>query len=279
MNRTRLGQAALAGITVAAAVALCPGAASAIPGRTMVSNTSVSDSATFKGADAQCPAGTVILGGGARITGGDNHVRLNQMGPQKNMWVVAASEDAYGYAGDWSVTTWAICAPAPAGYAIVNQDLYVNTWGTVSVPCPAGRVVLGMGGLVWATNIPNGVLDTVRTDNGMTNVLVTAYHDETMPAPGTSMKIAAIAICAFPPPDHTLVTGGTVPSSSDKTRDVICPLGTLPSGLGGHLDGGSGEVGFTEIAPLRTGMRVTAREDSTGFPGTWYVEPYMICAG
>jgi hypothetical protein len=189
---SRMLAAPVALLAAAAGVVLPATPAAAVPGRVVVTATSLSNSLSPKGVTASCPAGTVALGGGAKITGGAHHVRIVRSSPLLGAdWVASAWEDSYGYAGDWSVTAWLICAPAPPGYQIVTVTTTSDP-GTplafAAAPCPAGKKVIGAGG-----NAFNGssVLELLAPNLSLTSVNVQAAPDEATYPPAGQLAVSA----------------------------------------------------------------------------------------
>jgi hypothetical protein len=283
--RARLTVVTIAVAVVAAAAGVVLGAtpAVAVPGRVVVTATGASDSTSPKAVSAACPPGTVALGGGAKINGAAHHVRLVRSAPVAGVdWVASASEDSYGYAGDWSLTTWVICAPAPAGYQIVTVTT-ASAPGTpfafASAPCPAGTKVIGAGG-----NAFNGssVLELLAPSLSLTSVVVQAAPDEVAyPTPG-QMMVTAIAICVAPLPGQQLVqVDGAWGSPSTTTLIASCPAASVLHGLGFGI--GTGVVPWNEtqlvgLFPSRAGATLAAEEDSTGNAGDWIAHVYAIVA-
>jgi hypothetical protein len=92
-----------------------------VSGYEIVTNESAFDSTTPKFAEATCPSGKVVLGGGgeAFASAGDPNrdqaplaIFLNEPTgniPNSNAWTVGAREVS-DYSQDWSIHTYAICA-------------------------------------------------------------------------------------------------------------------------------------------------------------------------
>src|SRR5688500_4701841 len=98
-RRILLCGALLAGVTAPAVIVT---SASAVAGLVVVTATSPErGSEAFKGANAVCPAGTKILGGGADISGGGHSVQLAGLNPAplgmpaNSMWATANAALAY----------------------------------------------------------------------------------------------------------------------------------------------------------------------------------------
>jgi hypothetical protein len=255
----------------------------AVPGRVVVNATSPTNSNSPKGVSALCPPGTAALGGGAKVTGAAHHVRIVRSAPLFGAdWGATAWEDSYGYAGNWSVTAWVICGPAPAGYQIVTATT-TSEPGTpfafVGASCPPGTKVIGAGG-----NAYNGatVLEGLAPSLSLAAVIVQAVPDEVAyPAPG-QLKVTATAICVDPLPGHQLVqVDSGWGSPMNMTLTAACPASTVVHGMGYGI--GSGLVPWDETVPVaiypsRGGATLYAEEDSTGNAEDWIAHVYAICA-
>jgi hypothetical protein len=104
-----------------------------------------------------CPSGTAPIGLGAEIGNGAGNVALNAVlgnytqGPYGGYsgWAKAAAfVDESGYAGSWSLTSYAVCAAPPAGLSYQFADSMYDATDdkTGSVQCPVGTKVYGVGG-------------------------------------------------------------------------------------------------------------------------------------
>jgi len=92
------------------AIAAC---ASPPPGLQLVSATSeLHSEGEVEVVRANCPAGKNLLGTGAEIPGGAGQVLLDDVIPSADLSrvLVTGVEDQNGFAGDWRVTAYAICA-------------------------------------------------------------------------------------------------------------------------------------------------------------------------
>jgi hypothetical protein len=89
-----------------------------------------------------------VLSTGAVVSGGGPHVALRSVLPSEDLSKVTAQahEDDNGYAGSWSLTSWAICADVPGLERVVA---YPSTYPTAATAvCPAPKRVHGAGGTV-----------------------------------------------------------------------------------------------------------------------------------
>ena len=80
-----------------------------------------------------CPEGRSVLGTGAVISGGGQHVGLRRIRPTATLTTVigGAHEDATGYGGSWSLTGWAVCAYPPRGLEVVSASTDAETAGVL----------------------------------------------------------------------------------------------------------------------------------------------------
>jgi hypothetical protein len=151
----------------------------------------------FSEQDAFCPAGQKVLGSGGRVDNAANHVKLVEATPflAGDRVRVAAFDTIPGSTAIWTVTAFAVCAPAPAGYQVV----FAPSAATMSEPekvafvtCPAGTRVHGAAattvggtqGLALQVVYPFNALDKVE-----------AFAVETIPN-STNWDVRAVAICA-----------------------------------------------------------------------------------
>ena len=110
----------------------------------IVSAGTTESSSVFKQAIADCPGSTLAVGGGAAITNGDHQVglQLSRLAGPLDIARATGREDANGFALDWSVTAYAVCADRISGAAI---------YGTIAAQsateeCPPDKFVLSLGG-------------------------------------------------------------------------------------------------------------------------------------
>ena len=122
--------------TVLAAFLIAPAApALALDGVQVVRVVTGNDSVDTKDHVAECPRGTVTVGGGARISGqGEPYVHITSIGPLfEHGWFAVAREYRPGTGHAWALTVWAICAEPPPGLD------YVSVTGAAAVRAVTGR--------------------------------------------------------------------------------------------------------------------------------------------
>jgi len=264
--------------------------AAAAPAARLVPAQSGPDSTELKTAEAKCPAGTVVYGGGGDIVGGGHEVFLQQLDTfgYTDRFFAQAHEDADGYAGSWTLYAWAVCGPALPGMQYVSSRPAGNSTGfkATTVTCPAGKKVLSVGGsaigyLGPLTTWRHTILDSLTPSADLTAVTVEGYEDEAGTA--EAWQVAASAICAYPRPNQQRITATTAAGPADKTRSVECPAATIPYSAGGGLTGAGGQAHLDRLVPHhesgQTGGDIDARTDQNGTTAAWTASIYLICAG
>jgi hypothetical protein len=131
--------------------------ASAPVGYQVATTDVVISAGSFARQTANCPAGKVVLGGGAQVAGegvADFNTRLQESAPgivnfNTNIWLASVrNQDLVPH----TVRIFAVCAPAPQGYEVVTGAITSLAAGggfnRDAVPCPAGKVILGGGAQV-----------------------------------------------------------------------------------------------------------------------------------
>ena len=105
-----------------------------------------------------------------------------------------AHEHEDGYDQTWTVTAYAVCAPAPAGIERVAASTPVD-WRSSRrriTSCPAGKHVLGMGGSI--NNAQGNVLiDDLKTNTALSKATITGFEDTT--GYDSDWNVTAYAIC------------------------------------------------------------------------------------
>ncbi|TDB79265.1 hypothetical protein [Micromonospora sp. KC721] len=275
-------------VALASGVAVSPAApAAAVPSMVFVTATSPIDTRLGRTQVVHCPPGRRILGGGGYVGGAGREVVIDTMipvsTPTGDYFEVNASAttraDGTGFRGEWFLVAYGICGHAPAGLeyvSAVSATGFESTYG-VSVSCPAGKRVIGVGGEVTPA-FGFAVLDDVLPVTTLTSVRVTAFETETDSPVRWGVK--AHAVCADPIPGLALVSATSPSDSADKTVGVSCPTGTRVHGLGASLAPPLGEAAITALYPSQPleHVRLEAREDLTRYTGNWTARVHAICA-
>ncbi|HEY0638756.1 MAG TPA: hypothetical protein VGD67_13985 [Pseudonocardiaceae bacterium] len=278
----------LCGLVAAAGLsAVTAGPAAAVPGLVNVSAATVVDSAVAKSATATCPAGLVVIGGGARLTIVTGEVSITRMNPTAtgDGYDAYAYEDQDGYLGNWGLVVTAICANPPPGYQIVTATSVPtsNPSAQVAVACPAGTQVLGTGGAV-APGRGVVVLSAMFPTATTAPTRVQVNGSEVQGGYSGTWNLQVWAICTAPVAGHTVVsTAGVSNSASPKTTSSVCPAGSFMHGVGFQLGGSWPDLFLngaspTPAAPVGTSVPVTVSEDQSGLVGFWAIRTVIICA-
>jgi hypothetical protein len=277
-------------IGLAAVQALVASQAEAVSGLQRVTKTSVSDSSTSKKVAARCPAGQNVLGGGGTIVGGRGQVILQRLEPVQtatdSRFVVAAREDGTGYASNWRLTAYALCADPLPGYAILP-----STSGVASSNSPQstisfciGQTQVGFGGRVNGGAGQVHLTNLVRDTNGDINFTLIAGQEDANGF-GGAWNVTGYAVCANTQANFTTVTASSPASSQNKSATVSCPAGTRVHSAGGQLlPAGSGPVDRSlvidnvAIDPQLRSVTVRGVEDETRTAANWSVRALALCA-
>ncbi|RKN49573.1 hypothetical protein [Micromonospora endolithica] len=279
------------GLVGAAVLVPASPASAAVPGLVRVSAVSANNSNDFHTVTAVCPAGKVLTGTGYEINGATGEAVVDDLRPNGGpavapTAVTATAYEAEPFAGNWSVTAYAICANPVAGLVRVSVT-GANTsadFRTTTATCPAGKVLTGTGyEMVGVTG--EGIVDDFRPNGGPaaapTAVTVGAYEAEAFAG---SWTLTAYAICANPLAGLVRVSL-TSPSNSNDFRGVTatCPAGKRLTGAGYELNGATGEVVVDDFRP-NGGAAVAPTSDTSGayeedpLAGNWTNTSYAICA-
>jgi hypothetical protein len=134
-----------------------------LPGQQVIFATGPVDSFFDRITQVSCPAGKRVIGTGGRINSPGGEVHLREMGarlPDRDFASASAGEDADGFDGNWSLTTFAVCVDASVPVTTASAVSRFNTEPTKSLTavCPAGTKVLGTS---FSGGVPN--LDLVAT--------------------------------------------------------------------------------------------------------------------
>jgi hypothetical protein len=254
------------------AIAICAAAAERVVAQ------SPNDSEFFKTVNVACPSGMQVTGAGGDITGGGGQIVIDEITPGVAGSFFTAFEDETGFAGNWFLRVYSICATPLLGDQRVFVSSPTNSSDkSVTATCPTGTRLVGAGGEIAGT-LGQVLLEEVVPDPGLTSVRVTGVEDET----GTddTWALFARAVCANAPPGLELVTVAGEPDSDLAGVTAGCPAGKNLLGTGAEIEGGDGQVVLDDVRPnaLLTTNTVTAFEDETGFGFTWFPRAYAICA-
>ncbi len=273
---SRLAVATLLTTLVAAGTmgVLAEPAAAAVPGLTIMTVTSATDSNDHKSARADCPDDTVAIGSAATIQGGLGQVNIESVVPSTDSVSALAYEDANGTGNQWSVTAQAICAEPPSGHVIVYATSPQNAVNkSVTANCPGNTVTIGSGALL-AGSYGDVELEEVRPD--LASVTVTGNEI----GAGTAIPwfVVAYASCADPLPGLTTVSASSLSTAANKSVVATCPVGTEVLTAAGRLDNGGGRVLLDDLFADTTSVTATGQETGNGTGTPWLVQATAVCA-
>ncbi|MDG4801207.1 hypothetical protein [Micromonospora sp. WMMD980] len=199
---------ALALCGAAAVVVVAPPAtpaSAAVPGLVRISAVSATNSNDYRTVTATCPAGKVLTGTGYELNGATGEAVVDDLRPNGGpatapTSVTVGAYEADAFAGNWSVTAYAICANPLAGLvrASVAGASNSNDFRSVAAPCPAGKVLTGAG---YEVNGATGeaVVDDFRPNGGPatapTSVTSGTYEEDAFAG---NWSLTSYAVCATP---------------------------------------------------------------------------------
>jgi hypothetical protein len=265
---------------VVGGVLVAPSAAMAAMGRVIVNAQSVTDSADFKGVVVTCPAGKKALGGGGAIVNGGHFVQLYAIRPTDDGSGIFAAGDELptGYAGLWSVKAWAVCGTM-AGYEIVSADGPFEPGDpstSVTANCPAGKKVIGAGGVAFKSNF---VLDSVDVAADLGSVFAETFSYDGLGHPGGGPGLVAYAICVTPTLFQQRLTAVSAAGAADEVSvSATCPAGLAPYGATGGMTGALGRSVIQSLTTTRGIVAITAVEQGAGPTAAWSAYVHTVCA-
>jgi hypothetical protein len=280
-----LGVALLAALTAAPVLAVAGPAAAAVlpPGGVVVTDTApVFNSDSPKTAEAKCPAGKRVIGGGVRVNAGTHVVVTREepiSTPDGDSYLVTAQEDAVGTTGAWAVQATAICSDPIPGLRIVQaiSSTQSGHFTFVTAECPSGTSLFGAGGRILDGQGQVGLITEVNGGQLSPHGAV-AGGEEQLPGFSGNWSVIAYGVCATSNfGDVQLVT--TFSHSDPTTVKIVaasCPAGMTVTGGTGWADI-PGEVASVNVDAFRTRIQVIARND-TGPSGNWGAIAMALCA-
>jgi hypothetical protein len=178
-----------------------------LPGQQIVASTTPVSSDPLQSLVGLCPTGQREVGFGGRINNGAGQVRLTDLydffGPPSSLLIVGAREDPDGYVGQWSLSSYTICADesaATSGFVLAGALSPTDSQNkSVTVTCPTGTQVATTGvqlrgeGTAQTTTPASLVIDKVAVDSALSSVIVRVVEDQNGTA--ASWAVVAFALC------------------------------------------------------------------------------------
>jgi hypothetical protein len=198
---------------------------------------------------AQCPAGTVALGGGAAVVGAgsanfgtelqESTAGTNSFG---SLWMAAVSNSS---STNRTLGIFAVCGDAPAGYQVVYHAVTLPAGGFIrqTAQCPAGTVALGGGASVAGIGDGDHNTEIQESDPGSNSagaLWLTSMSNHS----GTAYTIDLTADCADAPSGYQIAeTTYSLPAGGFVRDTSTCPAGKIALG-GGAAVVGAGSANF-----------------------------------
>ncbi|HWE55760.1 MAG TPA: PKD domain-containing protein [Acidimicrobiales bacterium] len=195
---------------------------------------------------ADCPAGDVVLGGGAAVVGNgtanfDTVIEESDpgtLGGSTYLWDAGIKNNS---SSTYTIGIFAACAQAPPGYQVVQATATVKANSVLSgaATCPSGTQLLGGGAAVFFDG--NGDHDTVVQKSWPDTT--GDWNSDIDNLSSSTYTIGFNAVCASPLAGYQIVTQADTLQSGSYIRDVAaCPGSEVVAG-GGEGYGGAQILG------------------------------------
>lgn len=275
----------VAAAVVAAGLLLAPAVpAQAVPGLSVHTAVTTASSPSVRSIAVSCPAGKRVIGGGSIVDGADGKAFITAQYPVStasgDRFEVVAVEVDEGYAGNWWLRAFAICANPVPGLQIISTTRAASSLSsqTNNASCPSGTRLLGAGGRV---NSPAGqvALQSMTTNIPVASLASVSAREDANGYTG-SWGITTYAICANLVAGFSIASGTSASDSTDaKAATATCPSGRQAHGPLFAIGGGKGGLVLETLKPNVGGGSVTvvAREE-TAIAEDWSVAAHAICA-
>ncbi|NNN37260.1 hypothetical protein HLK59_44400 [Streptomyces sp. S3(2020)] len=247
------------------------------------------NSDNYKSADARCPTGTVVLGGGGEISGAAGRVALRVVNPHREQngqyrVTAAAAEISLGTTQKWQVRAYAVCGKRPAGYFITDWATSVENHSdaakTATATCPVGKKPLGYGAKVKGAD-GNASLRTLQVLAFQPRTVLVSASEAPMNTL-SPWSVSSRALCANVSVGQREKVGGL---SATGFAAVPCPADRRPLGAGVTLSANAQTRRYLLIRALYpfllfggSGSAAQVSEYGNGTSGTWKVGARVICA-
>lgn len=178
-------------------------------------------------------------------------------------------------------------ASAAAPPALERRSSYSSTDSvspkTAIASCPPGKRVIGGGGGAYAIGVADRAkvlltgLEPVHSGNADSYVVT---GEEVAPGMTGIWWLEAYAICAPEPAGYEIVSGSTASSSSSvQETAAVCPGSKRVIGTGSRINNPGGQVTLqtNRSSGPRGIVRAVAKEDASGYAGSWNLIAYAIC--
>jgi hypothetical protein len=117
-----------------------------------ISYQTLSNSNSPKSAGISCSGSKQLISTGARILNGDGQVIIDELWPSPNLTTVTSTgyEDETGYAGNWSIYAYGVCANPLPGLELksVTSAPVDSSDDAIGVACNGAKKVHGLGAMI-----------------------------------------------------------------------------------------------------------------------------------
>jgi len=284
---------AVAGLLIGTTAAVLGPAAPAsanVPGLQWLTASSNTDSLVYKAVTVNCPAGTVVVGGGYSLVGAEGSVVLDDFIPTTTTLrvgageIVGPGEPADGTTASWQVVASVACANPLPGYEIVEGTFSFGAFtrhGNSQAICPNGKHVIGGG-----ESLSNGFGQISPDELFIADTLVHTGADADEDGYSGTWSMTAYAICATGMPVDTRFANDTGPASPNgKAASVSCDPGELALGVGWYTSVSNSDTAGQVVVPSVNRVEgspgtvtATGHEDPNGYSGNWLVTAEAVCA-
>ena len=220
----------------------------------------------------ECPAGTVVWGGGSFTNGANTFLAdVNSSVPYGSGAWVASINNTSG--ADLSFDVQAICADQPAKYVIsATTDNPAGTQNYVQVTCPKGTVVLGGGAYSDSTDPADNMNSSFPS---VSKKKVGSWFGNMNNGSGSDASVTSSAICARKPKGYKqYFTTVQNPAGQQTAASTTCQAG-MPISGGPISEGGGLSVNMG--ASLAYG-NLWAVDENNASPSPFALAVYVLCA-
>ena len=209
---------------------------------------------------ATCPAGKVVLGGGAQVVGeGSRDFRTTVQesapgtidGGNRSLWSVSLRN---GDGTAHTVGIFAVCATAPPGYDVGRRDAVVAPGALLrqTTNCPPGTVVFGGGAAVVGAGTGDFKTTVQQSAPGTLGGSQSLWGAHVRNGGTVSRTVAVFAVCARTVPGYEVVRKDVPVNAGAVLLDTAtCPNGKVVLG-GGASVVGEGTADFKTVLQSST---------------------------
>lgn len=224
----------------------------ALGGFEVVTASTPNDDSTPKVITAQCPAGKVIIGGGAHFFGTTTGTALTASAPNDvsnpTQWIAQAA-DTEGFFENWGLQVDAYCVDANVvTYQVVKAETLNNSTGSKSITatCPAGQTVIGGGARITGLIVNEGIVTSAPGGSPQPTTWTASAYEVNSGAAG-DWALEAYAFCSTTSKIGLITASTPTNTASPKSISLECQQGGTVLGGGAGISGVSGNYTLTGL--------------------------------